>query len=255
MCCNTKPGPRAAIAFFKKKTGLYISQEDWHKIRTAAEVSLGRKLSNNIADSRAAAIAAAELADSLDATPQEKRDIMFSFAAQRNTEGSVDTVRHLAREGLPKEVADKKPRKNAKQDSIDVAVVTADSALPWKSAGEFTLDLPKDLTDDDLSAMMVGDKRLYASDKPFEVYGRFADESQGTSWTVWAQDEKSARVITDRYYKQVRGVGKDDYAIGQVRDLSNSPGSYEWIPSDEENEYAEYLEAGGRSEEYDDDAA
>jgi hypothetical protein len=255
MCCNTKPGPRAAIAFFKKKTGIYVSQEDWHKVRTAAEVSLGRKLSNSVADSRRAAIAAAELADSLDATPQEKRDLMFSFASQRNTDGSVETVRHLAREGLPKEVADKKGRKNAKQDLVENALLAAPVELPWVSADEDFRIERGPLSNEDLSAIMVGDKRMFALDKPFEVNSRYVDEGTGHSWTVWAQDDEEAREIATRYFTQVKGLGDGDYSIGQVRDLSDSPKSYEWIPSDEENEYAEYLEAGGRSEEYDDDAA
>lgn len=119
MCCNTKPGPQAAIAFFRKKTGIHVTQEDWHKIRKAAEVNLGRPLSNNVADSRRAAIVAAEFADSLDATKAEKRDIIFELASTRTTEGTVDTIAEIAANGVPSEVANKKGRKTAHQKAIE----------------------------------------------------------------------------------------------------------------------------------------
>jgi hypothetical protein len=119
MCCNTKPGPQAAIAFFRKKTGVHVTQEDWHKIRKAAEVHLGRPLSNNVADSRRAAMVAAEFADSLNATPAEKRDIIFELASTRTTEGTVDTIAEIAVNGVPAEVANKKGRKTAHQKAVE----------------------------------------------------------------------------------------------------------------------------------------
>lgn len=133
MCCNTKPGPRAAIAFFTKKTGIHVTQADWHKIRKTAEINLGRPLTNKVADSHLAAMVAADFADSLAATPEEKKAIIEEMTSTRTTEGNIEAVRELSENGLPAEVREKKRRVSAKQRA-DMAVAPAEpdgEDVPW----------------------------------------------------------------------------------------------------------------------------
>lgn len=132
MCCNTKAGPRAAIAFFKKKTGIHVTQADWHKIRKAAEVSLGRPLTNKVADSHIAATVAADFADSLAATPEEKKVIIEELAGIRNTDGNLEAVRELSENGLPDSVRNKKSRISHAQ-RIEMTTTEPDdgSPVPW----------------------------------------------------------------------------------------------------------------------------
>lgn len=132
MCCNTKAGPRAAIAFFKKKTGIHVTQADWHKIRKAAEVSLGRPLTNKVADSHLAATVAADFADSLAATPEEKKAIIEELAGTRTTEGNIEAVRELSENGLPASVRNKKSRISpAQRAEMAAADANSESPVPW----------------------------------------------------------------------------------------------------------------------------
>lgn len=121
----------AAIAFFKKKTGIHVTQADWHKIRTAAEINLGRPLTNKIADSRLAAVVAADFADSLAATPEEKLDIINELSNIRSTEGNLNAVSELANNGLPVGVRDKKSRVSAQQVASMSAATKEDMVTPW----------------------------------------------------------------------------------------------------------------------------
>lgn len=137
MCCNTRPGPRAAIAFFKKKTGIHVTQADWHKIRTVAEINLGRPLTNKVADAHTAAIVAADFADSLAATPEEKMALIEEMTSVRSTDGNIEAVRELSENGLPAEVRGKKARVSAQQRADMAATPATEPAdVPWGDAVE-----------------------------------------------------------------------------------------------------------------------
>lgn len=113
--CALKKGPVAARAWFTKKTGIHITASDWHIIRRVAEINLGHKLSNRVSDSRKAMLAAAAFADSLNATPEEKRSIMYDLATVRQGERDVAAINELATNGLPEEVKNKTRRVSAQQ--------------------------------------------------------------------------------------------------------------------------------------------
>jgi hypothetical protein len=244
MCCNTKPGPKAALAFFKEQTGVHVTQADWHKIRKAAEHELGRPLRNNIVDSKEAGEVAAKLADSLDASAMEKRAFIFSFAKQRNTDGNVQAVGFMASHGLPSEVTDKKARTSAAQlEETPVKLVDESDAPEWGVS-----PLPK-LSDQEFSEWAEGERRLRATDKPFTV--RVTTENGESTHTIWAASPVQAMTVAEDYYTEILETESADAHAEPAAE-----GTYEHILSDEEIEYLEYLDGGARNEEgpYEDDS-
>ncbi len=237
MCCNTKPGPKAALAFFKEQTGVHVTQADWHKIRKAAEQELGRPLRNNVVDSKEAGEVAAKLADSLDASAMEKRAFIFSFAKQRNTDGNVQAVGFMASNGLPSEVSDKKARTSAAQlEEEPVKLVDESDAPEWGVS-----PLPK-LSDQEFSEWAEGERRLRASDKPFTV--NVTTENGESTQTIWAASPVQAMTVAEDYYKEIL---ETEFADAKAEPAAE--GTYEHILSDEEIEYLEYLDGGARNEE------
>lgn len=177
MCCNTKPGPRAAIAFFKKKTGIHVTQADWHRIRTVAEINLGRPLTNKVADAHTAALVAADFADSLAATPEEKKAIIKELTSVRTTDGNVEAVRELANNGLPAEVREKKPRVSAKQRAeMAVAPETEAQDVPWGEAAEKSMWQRAQIkivgvsNYTDATAGLVEDETIYVEHEPTNAH-------------------------------------------------------------------------------------
>ncbi len=244
MCCNTKPGPKAALAFFKQQTGIHVTQSDWHKIRKAAEQELGRPLRNNIVDSKEAGKVAAQLADTVDASPMEKRAFIFSFAKERNTDGNVQAVGFVASNGLPAEVTDKKARTSAAQlNEEPVKLVDELDAPEWGVS-----PLPK-LSDQEFSEWAEGERRLRATDKPFTV--RVTTENGESTHTIWAASRVQALTVAEDYYREIL---ETEWADAQGEPAAE--GTYEYILSDEEVEYLEYLDGGARNEEgpYEDDS-
>lgn len=109
-CCNTRPGPAYAIGFYREQTGVEMTEQDWHACVKAAEEALGRKLSRSRADSMAAVNAALALAQSLDANEADTEAFVTVFRDSKPTVGNVDTVNHIADNGLPASVEDRKRR-------------------------------------------------------------------------------------------------------------------------------------------------
>jgi hypothetical protein len=109
VCCNTKEGPKTAIAYVESRVeGLSITQTDWHLIRQAA--AGGGKLSNAIVTPERAAQAAGKLAHSYGDFSANAERFVSSFAQAKNTEGTCQALEHLADNGVPPEVLTRKRR-------------------------------------------------------------------------------------------------------------------------------------------------
>jgi hypothetical protein len=201
MCCNTKAGPRAAIKFFKKKTGIHVTQSDWHKIRTAAEVNLGRKLSNKVADSHAAALAAAEFADSLNATADEKKAIIFELSQVRTTESNVDTIKEIATNGLPEAVVNKKSRVSVQQK-----LATASQAA-------------SDMDEDKLVSIVEEGERQNPNDDLFQVNVSYSDGSPDNDFQVWAPNSLHARQYVSSYGSTVLGFDSQQFSVDSIQQV------------------------------------
>jgi len=126
MCCNTKPGPRRAISYLSAKTGLHLTQRDWHHCRAAAEAELGRPLSSSYADAETAAEVATGLVEKFGGTDAEKTDFIRGFSREKNTTGTLDTLTVMTTDGLPEEVVTRK-RHAVTVDAVESITVRNDS--------------------------------------------------------------------------------------------------------------------------------